>query len=144
MANLFFLTSLMNIQCHFSAVVNMEQRSAIKVKWFSSTILSSGLPDGEKAASLAILEKSVFALSLSGRVFESNVESSSSVLRFSPVSELSGKENVCLSGIVQNCLAVSSDGRVFGRGFKHLWPTRPRQRNTLCIVFHRDFVTFQS
>ena len=65
---------------------------------------------------VACLSNSVFALSWSGRVFASVVESGSCVLKFSEVSELSGQKVVWLSGSCDHCLAVSSEGRVFGRG----------------------------
>ena len=38
------------------------------------------------------------------------------VLNFSIVSELSGQEIVCVSGTCDHFLAVSKEGRVFGRG----------------------------
>ena len=65
---------------------------------------------------VACLDDSVFALSWSSRVFASGVESGSRVLKFSEVSELSGQKVVWLSGSHSHCLAVSSAGRVFGRG----------------------------
>ena len=82
----------------------------------SSRVDAVSLPGGEKATMVACLDKSVFALSWSGRVFASVVESGSCVLKFSEVSELSGQKVVWLSGSRDHCLAVSSEGRVFGRG----------------------------
>ena len=82
----------------------------------SSRIDTVPLPGGEKATMVACLYGSVFALSWSGRVFASGVESGSCVLNFSEVSELSGEKVVWLSGSREHCLAVSSEGRVFGRG----------------------------
>ena len=82
----------------------------------SSRIDAVSLPGGEKATMVACLSNSVFALSWSGRVFAAVVESGSCVLKFSEVSELSGQKVVWLSGSHSHCLAVSSEGRVFGRG----------------------------
>ena len=82
----------------------------------SSPIAASSLPGGEKAKMVAVLSKSVFALSSCGHVFASDVELKSCVLKFSAVSELSGVEIVWLSGTSEHCFAVCSDGRVFGRG----------------------------
>ena len=75
----------------------------------------SRLPGGEKAVSVACLDETVFALSGSGRVFWSEVGGSQR-LEFSLVEELAGTEIVHISGVCEHCLAVSSDGRVFGRG----------------------------
>ena len=81
-----------------------------------SKIKTVCLPDGEKAVSVACCNDSVVALSSNGRVFLSAVESGSSVLNFSTVSELSGQEIVWVSGTNEHFLAVSREGRVFGRG----------------------------
>ena len=51
-----------------------------------------------------------------GRVFSSSIESGSCVLRFLPVSELSGYENVYLSGTLEHYMTFIKEGRVFGRG----------------------------
>ena len=82
----------------------------------SSPIPASSLPGGEKATMVAFLNNSVLALSSSGRVFASDFESGSCVLNFSEVSELSDKQIVWLSGTENHCFAVTSEGRVFGRG----------------------------
>ena len=82
----------------------------------SSRIDAVSLPGSEKATMVACLDSSVFVLSWSGRVFASGVESGSCALKFSAVSELSDKRIVWLSGSYTHCLAVSSEGRVFGRG----------------------------
>lgn len=82
----------------------------------SSPIASFPLPDGEEASSVARCNDSVVVLSSTGRVFSSVVEEGSSGLSFSAVVELSGLEIVCLSGVREHCLCVSSEGRVFGRG----------------------------
>ena len=83
----------------------------------SSPISASSLPGGEKASMVACCKGSIFALSSSGRLFESVFESGSCVLNFSEVSELSGQKIIWLSGTSGHCLAVNSEGRVFGRGY---------------------------
>ena len=81
-----------------------------------SRIEAARLPGREKASSVACCRDSVFALSASGRVFASGVGVSGCVPVFTDVAELSGKEIVCVSGTYEHCLAVSKEGRVFGRG----------------------------
>ena len=62
-------------------------RYAVK-KSPNSQIAAISLPDSEKASSVACLDVSVVVLSSNGRVFSSSIESGSSVIKFSPVSEL--------------------------------------------------------
>lgn len=100
--------------CEEGEVIFINRETAINSP--ESRIEASMLPGGEKASSDACCNESVFALSASGRVFTSAVESSSSALHFTEVAELSGKEVVCLSGTHAHCHAVSKEGRVFGRG----------------------------
>lgn len=82
----------------------------------SLKIKASFLPDGEKASMVACLEESIFVMSLTGRVFVSEVDSKSCDLNFSCVSELSDKKIVWIFGNFQHCFAVSSDCQVFAYG----------------------------
>ena len=95
-------------------VIFINRYSVIKSPY--SSIPAISLPDGEKASSVACGEYSVVVLSSNGRLFTSPITKGSKSLKFSEVSELSGHEIVCLSGTSQHFLAVSNDGRVFGRG----------------------------
>ena len=63
------------------------------------------------------MSDSVIVLSSNGRVFSSKIKSESCILKFSPVSELSGYEIVWVSAASTYCLAVSKDGSVFEFGF---------------------------
>ena len=81
----------------------------------NSPIEAGFLPEDEKASSLACCDYSFIVLSSKGRVFKSPIESNG-VLNFSPVSELSGHEIICVSGTRNYFLAVSKEGRVFGCG----------------------------
>lgn len=76
---------------------------------------SSPIPNGEKAISVAILYKTVFVLSSSGKVYESNANDDNN-LTFSDVKELDGIEISCISGTNEHVVAVSKDYRVFIRG----------------------------
>ena len=91
-------------------------RDAVK-KSPKSRISSICLPDEEKAVSVACCDDSVVALSSNGRVFSSEVQSDSCILKFSSVAELTNQEIICMSGTNQYFLAVNKEGRVFGRGF---------------------------
>lgn len=55
-------------------------------------------------------------MSTNGLVFESTIKRGSDELNFAEVAELSGKQVTCLSGTNDHCLAVTKEGRVFGRG----------------------------
>lgn len=77
------------------------------------------LPDNEKASSVACCEDSVIALSSSGRIFASPIDGNgngNNTLKFSLISELANEEVISLSGTYKHILAVSKEGRVFGRG----------------------------
>ena len=91
----------------------------------SARIESSSLPNGEKVMN------GVIVLSSSRGVFSSEFVSTSSVLRFSGVEELSGKEIVWVSGTRQHFLAVSKEGRVFGCG-----STWPCERKMFSFTIH--------
>ncbi|KAK8841631.1 hypothetical protein M9Y10_027256 [Tritrichomonas musculus] len=72
------------------------------------------LPDSEKAVKIACGDTSIIALSQSGRVFEYllNVENGS----FAEIPELSDKKINEISGTHDHFLAVTENGKVFGRG----------------------------
>lgn len=71
------------------------------------------LPSGEKTVSVAWCYDSVFALGLSGHVYESKIGLN---LSFNEVSEFNGNEIVSISGVCQHIIAVSKDGCAFVRG----------------------------
>ena len=81
-----------------------------------SRIAAVSLPGGEKALSVACCDNSVVVLGSSGRLFTSSIQHGNDKVQFSLVSELADEEIVCLSGTVDHFLAVSKEGRVFGRG----------------------------
>ncbi|KAK8871759.1 copper transport protein ctr1 [Tritrichomonas musculus] len=70
------------------------------------------LPNGEKAASIACLDRKIIVASSSEHVFESSLPK----IEFRVVSELEGKKIAHVSGINTHCLAISRDGLVFARG----------------------------
>lgn len=82
----------------------------------NSRIPYFSLPDGEKATSVAFCDQLLFALSSSGRVFSSPIQSQCCVLNFSSVNELANYEIVCVAGKVNCCLAVSKEGLTFAFG----------------------------
>lgn len=71
------------------------------------------LPNGEKAVFVACCNDSIFVLSKNGCVYKSSAKMK---LSFHPVDELKEINIVQLSGTCNHCLAVSQDGKVFGRG----------------------------
>lgn len=70
---------------------------------------------GEKASSIACCEKLIVVLSSRGHVFQSPIEQKG-ILKFTRVIELWNHNIICVSGTFEHCLAVSDNGRVFGRG----------------------------
>lgn len=95
-----------------SAAIDSEG-GIIYIPGESIKVVYSKLPNGEKAVNIACCNKYVFALSSSGRLFQSF---SGHDIEFSEVSELNGIEIIGLSGTWFHCLAVSKDGEVFGQG----------------------------
>ena len=77
-------------------------------------ITAVSLPDNEKPSSVALCDYSVIVLSSKGRVFKSDVENGSSVLRFSAVEELTSEKIVCISGLLSHFFSVNEKGNVFG------------------------------
>lgn len=76
------------------------------------------LPGHERAVCVACCWKFIYALSTSGRVFVCSLIVHS-FSQFTEVTELRGIKIVHVSGTYDHCLAVSEDGRVFGRGSNH-------------------------
>ena len=79
----------------------------------AKTALIHSLPNAEKATSVACCDDFIYVLSASGKVFKSK---SGLNMSFEEVSELKGKEIICISGIREHCFAVTNDGKVFGVG----------------------------
>ena len=73
------------------------------------------LPNSEKAICIGCCDTFVIALSSSGRVYESKLTIDTKST-FSEVFELKGFKFIDVSGAYTHCLAVTNDGRVFGRG----------------------------
>ena len=126
--------SLFGGELHSAAITNKGEvifinRDAV-IKSPELHIASISLPDKDKAVSVACCNNSVVALSSNGRVFLAVIESGSNILKFSLVSELLNQEIVWVSGTFKHFLAISREGRVFGRGSK----------NRQCFIFHRDFI----
>ena len=96
--------------CTDGKIIFINRESVVNSS--SSKIPAVSLPGDEKATMVACLRNSVLALSSTGRVYQSEIND----IKFSLVSELSGFEIVWLSGSCEHCLAVSSEGRVFGCG----------------------------
>lgn len=84
------------------------------------SIKRSFLPKGEKATSIACCNSFIVVSTSSGRVFGSSLEDLESGrscrLFFDPVVELEDEEIVEVCGTVENCLALSSKGEIFGLG----------------------------
>lgn len=78
----------------------------------------SFLPGHERAVCVACCWQYIFALSTSGRVFSCSLIGHS-FSQFTEVTELRGIKIVYVSGTYDHCLAVTEDGRVFGRGSNH-------------------------
>lgn len=78
-----------------------------------SVFVPTFLPGGEKAINVACCDKYIFALSSSGRLYQSF---SRPDLEFSEVTELNGIVITDISGTWFHCLALSKNGRVFGYG----------------------------
>lgn len=68
------------------------------------------LPDDEKAVYVAYCNNAIFVLSKNGYVFKYEED------KFIKVEELEGIKISQISGTFEHCLAVSSDGKVFGWG----------------------------
>lgn len=79
------------------------------------------LPDSEKAVQLACLHKSFIALSASGQLYEfdfsQNFEKKYPI--FSPITVTSNPKFVQIAGTWEHCLALTSQGHVFGFGPNH-------------------------
>lgn len=76
------------------------------------------LPGHERAVCVACCWGFILALSTSGRVFMCSLIVHS-FSQFTEVTELRGIKIIHVSGTYDHCLAVSEDGRVFGRGSNH-------------------------
>lgn len=81
-----------------------------------AVIMAASLPNGEKVKSIAFFESSFMVLSSNGHVFWPEFQSWNRSYNFSEVNELAGYEIVSLSGSHLHILAVTKEGRVFGRG----------------------------
>lgn len=101
-----------------AAVIDSEGSIFIITNNFFDTgkIEESDLPSDEYAIDVACCNKFVIVLSSSGKLFFTKLEGSKGKHSFTLVSELEGIEISQISGTYDNCLAVSKDGRVFGRG----------------------------
>lgn len=109
------------------------------LKSIEKVVEKSVLPDDEKAVSVACCNTFVVAVSSNGRTFWSSLESAesggSNRLIFRPVDELEKVDIVQVSGTMQNCLAVSRDGRVFGFGSNEWGQIGLGRRKTIASKF---------
>ena len=96
------------------ALFGSEKKSVIESP--ESPITAVSLQDREKASGIACCDDSVVVLSASGRVFSSAISDDNASLDFACVEELKDHKIVGLSGTYDNCLVVSDNGSVFGRG----------------------------
>ncbi|KAK8850304.1 putative E3 ubiquitin-protein ligase herc4 [Tritrichomonas musculus] len=101
-----------------AAVIDIEGAVIIITKAIfkspASEIEAIKLPDGDKAAKVACCEFSIIALGISGRVYEHKLDSKSKT--FSEIAEFSRIEIDEISGTFEHFLAVTKDGKVYGRG----------------------------
>ena len=82
----------------------------------SSQLSRIFLPGSEKAKCAACCKDFIIAVGWSGRVFESEIPKGGGGLNFKVTESLKGIKISEVSGVYGHCLAVSEDGRVFGRG----------------------------
>lgn len=96
-----------------------------KILFISKKILNSpkavinpiSLPNNEKSIYVACCIGFVIALSSNGKVYSSSLSKDGELTtKFMEVPELSGIKIIDISGSYEHCLAVSVNGKVFGRG----------------------------
>ncbi|KAK8883622.1 hypothetical protein M9Y10_042717 [Tritrichomonas musculus] len=104
-----------------SAVIDTEGSVIIITKSVydspTSEIECLSLPGGEKAVKAACGNDTVIVLGESGGVFECSLKAARK--SFSEVQELSGTKINEISGTQDHFFAISSEGKVFGRGSNH-------------------------